>query len=271
MNTGKIYEKWLNFNREHLERLKGKNFILAYSGGKDSSVLLYFLEKIKKEYDISLQTFLYPYPKHRYNKEEIDIITNFWKKKDITIEILPVEEEDTLIQESSDPCITCQKIRKKQLYKYIQEYKGNYSNLVFVVGISLWDLAGYAINKVVVSEFIEKNTIPKEKIAEKFIEIAQRFYPVTSLPEGYKTYRPMITLNQQEIDIILQENNIPKIKTPCDYSNYRPKRLLAYYFEKFDYSMDYKKIFSFMQKQFNLPDIKEYSKMTKEDYLLKWV
>ena len=42
------YEQWMNDNKTDLEKLRNKELIMAYSGGKDSSVVLHFLEKAAK-------------------------------------------------------------------------------------------------------------------------------------------------------------------------------------------------------------------------------
>ena len=38
------YEKWRSDNKAELQQLEGKDVIVAFSGGKDSSVVLHFLD-----------------------------------------------------------------------------------------------------------------------------------------------------------------------------------------------------------------------------------
>ena len=83
---------------------------------------------------------------------------------------------------------------------------------------------------------------------DRFIETAQRFYPLLKIKGGPTIYKPLIKYNDQEIENFISENSIPLTTTSCHYKEFRPKRIFATYYEKADLFFDYSKDLILQQK-----------------------
>ena len=79
------YEQWLNDNKSSLEKLRNKELILAYSGGKDSSVVLHFLEKAARTFDFKLEAKGIIIPEHVLTEIERKKLDTYWQKRGINI------------------------------------------------------------------------------------------------------------------------------------------------------------------------------------------
>jgi tRNA(Ile)-lysidine synthase TilS/MesJ len=103
----------------------------------------------------------------------------------------------------------------------------------------------------------------------RFVETAQRFYPVLKMTEGYMVFRPLLRYNRDDIVQALERKNIPILSTPCKYKDFRPKRLLEGYYEKMGTRFDYDRVLEFAKKSLDLPDISSYEATDKEVYFKK--
>lgn len=141
------------------------------------------------------------------------------------------------------------------------------SNLVIVSGHSLLDLAGYVLEIFIARELADYSHHENPVSAERLIEISQRFYPFIPMKEGYAVFRPMLCLNQKEIEYILEAEALPVLDTPCRYSQFRPKKVLGNYFQTFDYQFSYKKIIEFAQKKIGILDTSKIKYLSQKEYL----
>ncbi len=265
-----IFNRWIDKNDDYLKACRGKMLAVTYSGGKDSSAALYLLNRAKEKYEYHMEAFLYAFPVHRYSKEELTQLEGYWRKNSVSVNSYFPDVDDSILKGVANPCRVCQDLRKKQLLILFDMYKERIEDLVIVSGHSLWDLAGYAINRLVASELaVDKDSAVSLESAskERFLEISQRFYPFFKMPNSYYVYRPMLFLNKEEIELILKEENIPILSTSCIYSDFRPKKVLGRYFEEFGYNFSYESVFSFAKNRLNIPDISEFQKLSGKDFL----
>ena len=113
----------------------------------------------------------------------------------------------------------------------------------------------------------QETKFKNESKQKRFLEIAQRFYPLLEMNEGYAIYRPLLKYNNNDIKNILAKKNIPTLTIPCKYKDFRPKRILEKYYERMALNFDYDKLFDFVKTSLNIPDISSYSSIAKEEYL----
>ena len=87
------------------------------------------------------------------------------------------------------------------------------------------------------------------------------------MEEGYTVFRPLIKYNTHEIVELITETGIPTLSIPCEFSDYRPKRVLEGYYKKMGLSFTYDRLLGFTRDHLNLPDIDQYTSLKKEEYL----
>jgi 3'-phosphoadenosine 5'-phosphosulfate sulfotransferase (PAPS reductase)/FAD synthetase len=68
------YVLWKKEQEPILTTLRGKEVWVLFSGGKDSSLALYFVHAASEEFGFSLQVHVGTFPKHRYTPREMDRI-----------------------------------------------------------------------------------------------------------------------------------------------------------------------------------------------------
>lgn len=269
MRLQAIFKKWEIDNKQYLELCSGRELAVAFSGGKDSSVCLLFLNNLKNQYKFTVKAYLYAFPIHRYSDKFHSILKEYWDMEGVEIDYHRADEDDSLLEKSPNPCRVCQNVRKRQLLELFKLYQNKVKKLVLVSGHSLWDLAGYAVNRLVASELIIDSKLEEASGEERFAEVAQRFYPFLTMPEGYSVYRPMLFLNQDEIEDVITEESIPVLDIPCKYTNSRPKKVLSGYFGEFGYRFSYERVIEFAEKRLNIPAISEFQKQSHKEYLSK--
>jgi tRNA(Ile)-lysidine synthase TilS/MesJ len=269
MNESNVFKIWHEHNKPWLEKCRGKVLAVTFSAGKDSSVCQYFLNEVKEEYDFQLRAFMCAFPKHRYTEEINSKLSDYWSKLGIDLTIQTPESDDDIMENESNPCRPCQNERKKSLPEIFSYFDRAVSEVVIVSGHSLWDIAAYALNRIL-AEKLASTTADTETLSEKrLLEVSQRFYPFFTMPEGYSVYRPLLYLNQDDIQTFCRKNTIPVIEEECRYSSWRPKNNLSDFFEKFGYNFDYETVFKFAKEQLNIIPLNTITSISSKEYLSK--
>jgi hypothetical protein len=268
------FEKWLNDNQADLEKLRNKELIMAYSGGKDSSVVLHFLEKAASTYNFKVEAHGIVIPEHVLTEDERMKLDNYWQQRNIAISWHAVKDADNKLVQAPEqgitPCLVCNRTKKNELMNYFKVTKPDWEKLVMVISYSLWDLVSACIEHITGGIFADKefSTAVKGKTPEdRFMEIAQRFYPLIKLQNGLAVFKPLIYYNDQDILETVKENNLPLTTPTCDHKEYRPKRGFALYYHKMDHHFNYDKVLKFAQNALKIPDLSVYSDMPTETYL----
>ena len=109
--------------------------------------------------------------------------------------------------------------------------------------------------------------IPSTEKSKRFMETAQRFYPIIKMKEGYTVFRPLIKFNGSDIQKALEKEKIPVLSIPCEFRDFRPKRIFENYYKKMGLRFDYDRVFHFAKQSLNLPDLSSYTSMAKEEYI----
>lgn len=269
MNTAHVFNKWKVYNDEHLSKCRDKHVVVTLSAGKDSSACLYFLNQAKVEYGYDISGVLYAFPKHRYTEGYREQVLPFWKKQGIEIECRESPVGDEILEKGGNPCRPCQDLRKKELPNLFDFLSRSPDEVVIVSGHSLWDLAGYAMDRFVANELAASTDYAESFSDERFLEISQRFYPFLSMNEGYSIYRPMLFLNAEEITSVCAENSLPLLEVPCRYSMQRPKKMLGVYFTRFGYQFEYSQVVAFAKKYLKIADLEDIQNTAQEEFLTR--
>jgi len=249
--------------------MDGKLLAVTFSAGKDSSAMLYLLNAVKEKYNFELLAFTYAFPRHRYTDEFETTLKGYWSPLGVEIIYRKSEFDDSVLEESENPCRPCQNLRKQALPEVFSLIKRPAQDIVLVSGHSLWDLAGYAMNRLVGDALADSTTHPEVYSSERFLEISQRFYIHLNMPEGYSVYRPMLVLNADEIELICEEKSLPILDVTCRYSLMRPKKVLGGYFEKFGYRFSYRQVLEFARTYLDIADLETVQSITQDEYLTK--
>jgi len=269
-----IYEQWRKDNQTELEKLSNKLLIMAYSGGKDSSVVLHFLAKAARTYDFKIEAHGIIIPEHVLTEPERKKLDDYWQKREITISWHGVDDADKKLKDAPgqgiSPCLICNRTKKSELMSYFKRIKPDWEKLVMVISYSLWDLVSASIEHITGGVFADQefsSAIKGKKPEERFMEIAQRFYPLIKLQNGMSVFKPLIYYNDQDIIETVKENNLPLTSPTCDHKDFRPKRGFALYYHKMDHHFNYEKVLKFAQTALKIPNLDFYSSMPSEVYL----
>ena len=265
MGSGINYPRWEEEHKSILETFCDKNVLVLFSGGKDSSVAMDFILRAGKRFSFDFKAHAGAYPVHRYPDEEKKRIESYWNKRRVEIHWHDFGETDDYIKNEVNPCDQCRKLRKKMLKTILTNLIDDWESLVLVAGYSLWDIVSYSIENILNDLF--SNSINAEN-NKRFMETAQRFYPLLKMKEGYTIFRPLIRYNNDEILRVIKEAGIPTLSAPCEFKEFRPKRILERYYQKAGIHFDYDKVFDFAKRSLSLPDVSNYTSVDKDEYLL---
>jgi tRNA(Ile)-lysidine synthase TilS/MesJ len=262
-------ERWMEAYKAILESLSQKRVLLFYSGGKDSSLCMDLMHHASKEFNFSFEAHAGAFPKHRYTREERNRLERFWQKRGIPVKWHEFVEKDADLEGSQNPCLLCQQIRKRLLFQIVQERAEDMEKLVLVPAFSLWDLVSYALEHILSDRISLEENPASHRDMQRFHETAQRFFSHLKMHEGYEVFRPLIRFNRPDIVETLVERKIPTLSIHCNFSSFRPKRLLQNYYQKMGLHFSYDSLLAFTQKSLDLPSFTRYVSMDKSEYLRK--
>jgi tRNA(Ile)-lysidine synthase TilS/MesJ len=261
------YSLWKDEFKPFLKTLKDKKIILLFSGGKDSSLALDLVLRASYEFDFSFESHVGAFPVHRYTKAERKKINSYWKDRGIEILWHDLAKTDQLLNDTDNPCLLCQKMRKELMKTMLPGMIDNWEQLILIASYSLWDIVSYSVEHILSDIFSGMKGNKEGSDSKRFMETAQRFYPLLKMKEGYSVFRPLIKYNGNDIVNYILNEEIPTISIPCLYKGYRPKRVLEKYYEKMGLRFSYKHVFDFAKDSLGLPAKEFYDSMDKEIYL----
>jgi tRNA(Ile)-lysidine synthase TilS/MesJ len=268
MSSGIEYPRWKEEHKSILNTLSGKNVLMLFSGGKDSSLALDFILRSKKEFGFDFKVHAGACPVHRYPAKEKERIESYWDKRGVNIIWYDMIETDEYLENAPNPCVACQKLRKKLLKSSLTNSIEDWGRLFIIINHSLWDIVSYSLEYMLSGLFSNSDHQVNSKKNQRFIQTAQRFYPLLKMKEGYTIFRPLIKYNSNDIQEVIKEASIPTLSIPCKFREFRPKRIFERYYQKMGMRFDYKQVFDFSRRSLNLPDITTITSIDRDKYLI---
>jgi tRNA(Ile)-lysidine synthase TilS/MesJ len=260
------YTIWKEEQRRILTTLRERLVWVLFSGGKDSSLLLHFLQAAGEEFGFGFEVHAGMFPKHRYTDSDTKRIDAFWAQRGIKIQWHEVDISDDRLETSDEPCLLCQQSRKQLLHEHMTRLE-DVTNLVIVAAYTLWDLVSYSLEYLLGAIYADSTAKNGERHHKRFIETGQRFYPFLQMDAGYTMYRPVLRYNRQDIVRIIQEASIPILSTPCNHTRFRPKNQLGSYYDSMGLHFDYNRVVRFATECLGLISANKYSSMTMEEFV----
>jgi tRNA(Ile)-lysidine synthase TilS/MesJ len=270
MTADLTYLTWKKDHHPILSQFNGKKLFALFSAGKDSSAALDLILRAAPEFGFEVEAHAGAFPVHRYTPAEKERISAFWLKRGAAITWYDLDITDAEIRATPNPCRPCQDVRRKLLKKILSAAVKDWRRLVIMVSFSLWDIVSYSIEHVLTDIYSPKTTVDEDTDSQRFRETAQRFYPLIQMDEGYSIFKPLIRYNNADILGVIAREAIPILSIPCEFREYRPKRILQRYYEKMGLRFDYRRVLDFAETSLRLPDLSAYTGMEKEEYLQKF-
>jgi len=267
MTADLTYSAWKKDHHPILSQFNGKKLFALFSAGKDSSAALDLILRAAPEFGFEVESHAGAFPVHRYTLAEKERISTFWLKRGAAITWYDMDITDAEIRATPNPCRPCQDVRRKLLEKILSASVKDWRRLVIMVSFSLWDIVSYSIEHVLTDMYSPKTTENNNIDCKRFRETAQRFYPLVQMKEGYSIFRPLIRYNNADILAVIAREAIPTLSIPCEFREYRPKRILQHYYEKMGLRFDYQRVLDFAGASLRLPVLSAYTGMEKEEYL----
>ena len=270
------YTGWKNQHKSLLETFPEKKVVMLYTGGKDSSVILSFLLRAAKEFGFDFETSVATYPEHVFPDVDIQKLDTYWRSRGADIQWHDVNASDDrleeAVQEGENPCRVCQKIKRSYLFKYLTrvEEKNTDKDIVVIFSFTLWDLVSYSIEYLVsgvYSHNSRNNALSDKNTEERFTQTSQRFYPLIELKDGLTIFKPLLKYNNQEIQDIVSEENLPLSSVDCKYKSFTPKRMLFEYYNQTNAFFDYDKVLEYVKHSFKLNEVTFYADTAKIDFI----
>ena len=266
MNDEIAYPHWKEEYKSVLKSLPGKKVLVLFSGGKDSSLTLDFILRAGEEFGFNSEAHAAAFPVHRYTDAEKERIVSYWSERGSDITWHDVGKTDDHIKEAANPCHPCQQVRKELLKTVLTSTIEEWERLVLVPSYSLWDIVSYSLEHLLGDIYSDSNKGMDGEKDKRFMETAQRFYPVLKMKEGYSVFRPLIKYNGSDIVKTIEQKGIPILSIPCEFSEFRPKRILERYYNRMEMRFEYDQVLDFARRSLNLPDISSYVSIEKEEY-----
>lgn len=226
-NFQKGYKKFTEFiDKTDLIPNDRNKVIVAYSGGKDASLICNFLCEYKKnkrpDLDIEMVTaqfphFLYDNPNAEV-KQKIDQAVSYWGERGISFHKLDVKNEysDTILNVDS-PCRICSLTKTTILSKFARSPENKHS--IFCMGFNLDDSLGWFIEILLLTgNFKNWMEVQKEnpKLYHELLMLSTRIsHRIYSKSNDVLFIRPIINFTNDEIAEITAERNLPLIPENC--------------------------------------------------------
>lgn len=251
--------------RNHIE---GKHAVLFWSGGYDSTFLynLFIKNRLYNVADLSI--VIIRCPQEIYDGKRVKKALDFLSLLPVRVYCFEPQEEIAADIEFSKACSVCKRIRRTAILKALEDIRSKATDgkeILLVTGHNLDDLASYYLENVTYG--LDKNS---DKYRERFIETANKLFPVFDYGDNLKIYRPLIKFTKKQMLEIFSDSENAELtlcNKKCRWLRQR-KRLLQEYLSATDVRLDYNLIEKNFKSRFVMPTDDEFKSLPVVTYLL---
>jgi tRNA(Ile)-lysidine synthase TilS/MesJ len=201
-----------------------KGIVLAFSGGKDISLLCDFVQEYKKRVrpDISLDMFTVAFPGFIYDssdptmRDAVDEAIDYWAARGFRHKMIsPTSECSDELLDGDDPCYQCIRVKHAMFPQAMSQYK----DVSYCIGLTLDDTVGWLIELFLLAGGRGhwkdiKNTNPE--LFDQMTRLAVRVYNKIHVERDNLLFvRPLITFVEEEVRTIVAQRNYPLIPENC--------------------------------------------------------
>lgn len=258
-----------NFISTNFESFKNKFIVFCWSGGKDSTALLFLLSHVIKKKSLALNVVLVPFPNAVFDYKGLDETLQYWKNLGIEVMVLQHKYLDPNNVPYLKMCTECKKVRRLVLEQYFLDV-ADLKNTSIITGHNLWDLAAYLV-EMMLSQLVNNPKNNMKTKEERYLEVMNKFLPCYHHSVGPTIIRPFITFSDFDIDSVIKTYDIPDpfpfISQPCPWLEQR-KRMLHKYFKTMKLDFSSEKIMEFVRESFRFPTKEDFSKLPFLTYIL---
>ncbi len=243
-----------------------ENVIVLFSGGKDATLLLHLLERYrnKRVLKFKIKPVLVAYPLHMYfNKDcqkndQFCNIIQYWKNRNIMIDINLVNSSVSDITSKKEQCSVCKSERMSVVNNVLSEEPES----LIITGYTLYDAIAYYMEiQLRTNLWLDKDLYHSKRIKN----CLHKMCLVEKLPKG-RIARPLLGVDEFYIPEYLAKNKIPFINIPCIAANHKLKRALFNIYNDYHeiINVDYRGINKFVEmSDFNIRDFSDINFDTK--------
>lgn len=269
------YDLWKEEYENLLSDLGTKKTIMLFTGGRDSSIILHYLQLASEEFGFTFEAHAADYPHNVFTDEEKARLNDYWKNREVTIVWHSISESDETIEDAltngTNPCHVCCKVKRKALSNFINSVNQNLKQeIVIIVSFTLWDIVSYSLEYITGSVYAAPNSyslVQGKSTETRFTETSQRFYPIIQLAQGLTIFKPLLKYNDYEISYAIENESIPLSSVECRYMKYSPKRMMANFYKNLELRFDYDSVFDFANIVLGLRDIDYYKNLDMNQFL----
>jgi tRNA(Ile)-lysidine synthase TilS/MesJ len=258
------YEKWKQEYGSLLATFSHKKVLMLFTGGKDSSAVLWLLLQASREFGFSFETHTARYPLQVFSNEEVEKLDTYWRAQGVKLWWHEADASGKSLEEAKlrgeNPCRLCQQIKRDCLFKNIIALNYKLSDIVLILSYSLWDLVSYSLEYLVESVYSEQKMNASDD-KDRLLRTSQRFYPLIQLSDGLTIFKPLLKYNNQEIFQVVKEQRLPLSEVACAYTRYTPKRILFDYYQQAGARFDYNNVISFVENTFQIHELATHTDM----------
>ena len=205
--------------------------IFLFSGGKDATLGLYFLQKYIKEQslEINIETILVTYPLHCYFTESgseaecFVALKNYWFEQDVVFHVFVPETSD-IDPDDALACKTCKVTRKNFIDKFLNNID-NKERTAIMTGYTLYDVLAFLDEILLITNYDLKNYKQKSpEIVNRVENCLHKMSVREALPNGFRMIRPLVGFGEEDIRLCNKELDLPFSTVSCEAAKVKLKR-----------------------------------------------
>ena len=205
--------------------------IFLFSGGKDATLGLYFLQKYIQENDlnISVETVLVTYPLHCYfakddsETESFVALKKYWFEQDVTFHVFVPDVADIDANDAL-ACKTCKVTRKKIIDEFLDNIDDK-TRTAIMTGYTLYDVLAFLDEVLLITNYDLKNYKQKDSaIVNRVENCLHKMSVKENLPNGFRIIRPLVNTSEHDIRLCNGELELPFCTVTCEAAKVKLKR-----------------------------------------------